>query len=133
MFDQSVYNPGVGERVATHEGDLFHNYEIKSWEITPQVYKILAASVVVNLLALLVVGQTSLLTMKGCDSPFVGTQFWFYSKTAVFDHVYTLSPTMVLNSRYSYNRFIRGSVIGIKSAVSSSSGGMNSEPIVVAV
>jgi hypothetical protein len=43
------------------------------------------------------------------DNAFVGTQFWFYSKTGVFDHVYTLSPTMVLNSRYSYNRFIRGS------------------------
>ena len=43
------------------------------------------------------------------DNAFVGTQFWFYSKTAVFDHVYTVSPTMVLNSRYSYNRFIRGS------------------------
>ena len=42
------------------------------------------------------------------DNAFVGTQFWFYSKTAVFDHVYTLSPTVVLNSRYSYNRFIRG-------------------------
>ena len=27
----------------------------------------------------------------------------------MFDHVYTLSPTMVLNTRYSYNRFIRGS------------------------
>ena len=43
------------------------------------------------------------------DNAFVGTQFWFYSKTAVADHVWTLSPTMVLNSRYSYNRFIRGS------------------------
>ena len=43
------------------------------------------------------------------DNAFVGTQFWFYSKTAVIDHVYTLSPTVVLNSRYSYNRFIRGS------------------------
>ena len=43
------------------------------------------------------------------DNAFVGTQFYFYSKTAVFDHVYTLSPTMVLNTRYSYNRFIRGS------------------------
>jgi hypothetical protein len=42
------------------------------------------------------------------DNAFVGTQFYFYSKTAVFDHVYTLSPTMVINSRYSYNRFIRG-------------------------
>ena len=43
------------------------------------------------------------------DNPFVGTQFWFYSKTAMIDHVITLSPTMVLNTRYSYNRFIRGS------------------------
>jgi hypothetical protein len=40
---------------------------------------------------------------------FVGDQFYFYSKAAVFDHVYTLSPTLVLNTRYSYNRFIRGS------------------------
>ncbi len=39
---------------------------------------------------------------------FVGDQFYFYSKNAAFDHVATLSPTMVLNSRYSYNRFIRG-------------------------
>jgi len=43
------------------------------------------------------------------NNAFVGTQFWFYSKTAVIDHVYTLSSTAVLNSRYSYNRFIRGS------------------------
>jgi hypothetical protein len=39
---------------------------------------------------------------------FVGDQFYFYSKNAAFDHVLTISPTMVLNSRYSYNRFIRG-------------------------
>ena len=38
-----------------------------------------------------------------------GIQFWFYSKAAMFDHVYTLSPTVILNTRYSYNRFIRGS------------------------
>ncbi len=40
---------------------------------------------------------------------FVGAQFYFISKAAAFDHIYTLSPTMVINSRYSYNRFIRGS------------------------
>ena len=39
---------------------------------------------------------------------FVGDQFYFYSKAAAFDHVYTVSPTIVINSRYSYNRFIRG-------------------------
>jgi hypothetical protein len=38
---------------------------------------------------------------------FVGDQFAFKSKTAMIDHVATLSPTMVLNTRYSYNRFIR--------------------------
>jgi hypothetical protein len=43
------------------------------------------------------------------DNAFVGTQFIFDSKAAVFDHIYTLSPSMVLNTRYSYNRFIRGS------------------------
>jgi hypothetical protein len=43
------------------------------------------------------------------DSPFVGTQFWFYSKTAVLDHVATITPTTLLDTRYSFNRFIRGS------------------------
>jgi hypothetical protein len=38
-----------------------------------------------------------------------GIQFWFYSKAAMFDHVFTISPTVILNTRYSYNRFIRGS------------------------
>lgn len=42
------------------------------------------------------------------NNAFVGSQFYFYSKAAAFDHIYTLSPTMVLNTRYSYNRFIRG-------------------------
>jgi len=43
------------------------------------------------------------------DNAMTGIQFLFDSKAGVFDHVYTLSPTMVLNTRYSYNRFIRGS------------------------
>lgn len=38
-----------------------------------------------------------------------GIQFLFDSKTGMADHVITISPTMVLNTRYSYNRFIRGS------------------------
>jgi hypothetical protein len=36
-----------------------------------------------------------------------GVTFKFVSKAAVFDDVYTLTPTTVLNVRYSYNRFIR--------------------------
>lgn len=36
-----------------------------------------------------------------------GVVFQFVSRAAVFDDVYTLTPTTVLNTRYSYNRFIR--------------------------
>ncbi len=37
-----------------------------------------------------------------------GNTFLFKSRQGAFDHVWTLSPTIVLNSRYGYNRFIRG-------------------------
>jgi len=36
-----------------------------------------------------------------------GNFFQFISRSAVLDHVYTLSPTMVLNLRGGFNRFIR--------------------------
>ncbi|HTK26510.1 MAG TPA: hypothetical protein VL327_08125, partial [Pyrinomonadaceae bacterium] len=72
MFEQSLFNQVPAEIPVSHEGDLFNNYEIRNWNYSPRLYKIIAASAAVNLLALLVVAQTSLLTMKGCDSPFVG-------------------------------------------------------------
>lgn len=37
-----------------------------------------------------------------------GEFFLFKSRQGALDHVWTLAPTMVLNSRYGYNRFIRG-------------------------
>lgn len=72
MFEQSLYET---EPVAAplKEGDLFHNYEVKNWDLGPRIYKILAIAGAANLLALLITAQTSLLTMKGCDSPFVGS------------------------------------------------------------
>ncbi len=36
-----------------------------------------------------------------------GEYFQFLSRGAAFDHVITLSPTLVMNLRYGYNRFIR--------------------------
>ena len=51
---------------------MFHDYEIRNWEFSPRIYKILAAAGVANLFALLIFAQTSVLTMKGCDSPLVG-------------------------------------------------------------
>ena len=54
------------------EQELFQGYEVKNWDFSPRIYKILAASAIFNVLALLVVAQTNLLTTKGCDSPLVG-------------------------------------------------------------
>jgi hypothetical protein len=50
---------------------LFQDYEIKSWNYSPRLYKIFGAAAVFNLLALLVIGQTNMLTTRGCDSPMV--------------------------------------------------------------
>ncbi|MEQ1606190.1 MAG: hypothetical protein ABL999_15115 [Pyrinomonadaceae bacterium] len=71
MFEQSLYQQ---QPVPTpSEGsDLFKHYELKTWEKSGRLYKILGISAIGNILALLIVAQTSLLTMKGCDSPLVG-------------------------------------------------------------
>lgn len=71
MFEQSLYEPEI-IAPPTGEGDLFHNYEIKTWDLGSRIYKILGISTIFNVIALLVVAQTSLLTMKGCESPLVG-------------------------------------------------------------
>lgn len=42
------------------------------------------------------------------DNEATGTLFQFISRAATIDDVHTLSPTIVLNVRYGYNRFIRG-------------------------
>jgi len=73
MFERPLYEY---EPVATPQqdgSDLFRNYEIKGWLARPGLFKVLGASAVLNIVALLVVAQTSLLTMKGCDSPLVGS------------------------------------------------------------
>jgi hypothetical protein len=70
MFEQSYYQQPM--QSPTSDADLFKDYEIRNWDIGPRVYKIIGISLAANLFALLVVAQTSLLTMKGCDSPLVG-------------------------------------------------------------
>jgi hypothetical protein len=76
MFEQSSqsyqyqYEP-IAEPLK--EGDPFYHYEIKNWELGPRIYKIIGLSAVLNIAVLVILGQTSLLTMKGCDSPLVAT------------------------------------------------------------
>ena len=67
MFEQELYNEPA--TVPSHEGDLFHNYEVKNWDLGPRIYKILAFSAIFNIAALAFVAQSDLLTRKGCDSP----------------------------------------------------------------
>lgn len=78
MLEQELKNqeaamPTVQTAAApdSSQPNLFGQYEIKNWNFTPRIYKILAVSAIANILALLVVGQTHLLTQRGCDSPFV--------------------------------------------------------------
>lgn len=70
MFEQESYNAVT--QVESQDGNLFHNYEVKNWVFSPTLYKILAVSAVLNLSVLAFIGQTNLLTRRGCDSPFVG-------------------------------------------------------------
>ncbi len=53
------------------EKELFESYEVKTWTLTPRIYKIIAAAAAFHLLAVVFVAQTNLLTRRGCDSPFV--------------------------------------------------------------
>ena len=76
------------------EQELFQGYEVKNWDFSPRLYKILAASAIFNIVALLVVGQTNLLTKKGCDSPLVN------KVCQVLDTVYVGSSILSTNSEY---------------------------------
>ncbi len=71
MFEQESYDRATAPTVS-QPGELFYNYEIKSWFFTPALYKMLAIAAVVNLAFLAVVSQTNVLTARGCDSPWVG-------------------------------------------------------------
>ena len=93
MFEQSLYEQKPV--AAPLEGvDLFNNYEIKSWDMSSRIYQILGISVIANILAIVVIAQASLLTMKGCDSPLVG------SVCQVLDTVYV--GTMLFGTEREY-------------------------------
>jgi len=79
MLEQELHNQESNDfnyqesplRKNTPEADLFRNYEIKNWDLSPRIYKILAVSAIFNVMALLIFAQSNLLTRKGCDSPMV--------------------------------------------------------------
>jgi len=76
------------------EKEIFAGYEIKPWNFSPRIYKILGAATALNLFAILVLGQTNLLTRKGCESPFVS------SVCQVLDTVYISSTLLGTDSEF---------------------------------
>lgn len=71
MFEQIDY-ASLSASEPLQEGDIFHNIEIRGWEPSKRLFAILGISVLFNLLFIAVIGQTNVLTARGCDSPFVG-------------------------------------------------------------
>jgi hypothetical protein len=72
MFENELDNQGAPSQ-NTAEMPLFENYEMKAWNVSPRVYKILGLSALLNLVAIFGLGQSNLLTVKGCDSPLIGS------------------------------------------------------------
>ena len=69
--NQEINHESARARYVAPETDLFRNYEIKNFELSPRIYKIFAASAIFNVMVLLVFTQSNLLTRKGCESPMV--------------------------------------------------------------
>ncbi len=53
------------------EQELFQNYELKNWNFSPRLYKILGASALLNIFVFILLAQANFLTAKSCDTPFV--------------------------------------------------------------
>ncbi|MDQ3633106.1 MAG: hypothetical protein M3405_01155 [Acidobacteriota bacterium] len=51
--------------------EFLEDYEIKNWDFSPRIYKIIASAAIFNLLFLVVVGQTNLLQTTACNSPLI--------------------------------------------------------------
>ena len=51
------------------EQELFEQYELRGWQISPRFYKILGASALINVVAFFLMAQSNFLTGKTCDSP----------------------------------------------------------------
>ncbi|HEX8637082.1 MAG TPA: hypothetical protein VF692_03390, partial [Pyrinomonadaceae bacterium] len=73
LYNQEIHNNNNQAQPAqmAAEPDLFRNYEIRHWDFSPTFYKILAASAIFNVAALVVLAQSNVLMTRGCDSPLV--------------------------------------------------------------
>jgi hypothetical protein len=80
---------------------LFQDYEIKNWDYSPHIYKFLGAAAIFNLLTLLVMGQTDMLTTRGCDSPMVSRV------CQVIDTIYVGSTLLGTDSDFESRDYVK--------------------------
>ncbi len=83
------------------EQEIFKQYELKSWEFSPRLYKILAASGVVNVLFILGLAQGNILTAKSCDTPIMS------SVCSVVDAIYVGSAIMDTDTGYVNEDYVK--------------------------
>lgn len=93
MFEQEKHDQGTPSQNLP-EPQLFKNYEMRSWNLSSRIYKIFGISLVINIVAIFVLGQSNLLTVKGCDSPLIG------GVCQVLDTVYVGSKLFGTDSEY---------------------------------
>ena len=90
--EHGINNPPEPQKA--REEELFNHYEIKNWEFSPRLYKIIAASAIFNVLAVVVFAQTNLLQAKACDSPLVS------GVCQVLDTIYLGSSVLGTDSEF---------------------------------
>jgi len=74
--------------------EFLQGYEIRNLELSPRMYKFFALAAAVNLVAILVVGQTNMLARSACESPFVNRV------CSVLDTVYFSSKILSTDAGY---------------------------------
>jgi hypothetical protein len=81
--------------------EFLQGYEMKNWEFSPRIYKIIASATVFNLLFLTVIGQTNLLQAKACNSPLIS------KVCSVLDTVYVGSKLLSGDTDYVVKDYAR--------------------------
>lgn len=76
------------------EKDFLEGYEIRNLDLSPRMYKMFALAAVINLIAIMVVGQTNMLARSACESPFVNRV------CSVLDTVYFSSKILASDAGY---------------------------------
>jgi hypothetical protein len=83
------------------EQQIFQHYELKNWEFSPRIYKILAASAILNIFLVIGLAQANFLTAKSCDTPLMS------QVCSVLDAVYVGSMILDTDTGYVNEEYVK--------------------------